>query len=264
MSKWLRFCRGGLILGVACSLAMLAFEGREACAGIVVELSLDGGTTFTDLAPFVTPLATDPGQLNTYGTVDLTGLNTFLGAAGSAYQFTSLGGSSNWAGTPNGGILSLVGGITIPAGVTGSTSLILHETEAGFTSPSGPSGVLVSASTSTFAGAAVGNLHSAQGSFNGVTTPFYDIASSGVLPNQEGKATLAAIPAFVTPYTLDNTISFGLIPSALFNPTDNFGIAAAVTASIPEPASVITMSIGLPLALLGLTRLARRQARAKG
>jgi hypothetical protein len=263
MSKWLRFCRGGLVMVVACSLAMLAFEGREARAGIVVELSLDGGATFNDLAAFTTPLATDPGQLNSYGTVNLDLLNLFIGAAGSAYQFTALGGSSNWAGTPNGGALSLTGGITIPSGATGSTSLILHETEAGFTSPSGPSGLLLSASTATFAGAAVGNLHSAQSSFNGVTTPFYDISSSGVLPNQEGNSSLAAIPAFVTPYTLDNTLSFGLIPSPSFNPTDNFGAAAAVT-TIPEPASVIMMSIGLPLALVGLARLGRRQARAKG
>jgi len=261
MSRWLRFCRGGLVMGVVCSLAMLAFEGREARAGIVITMSINGGAPI-DLAPFVTPLATDPGQLNNYGTVDLTGLNTLLAGAGSAYQFSALGGSSNWAGAPSGGSLALTGGILIPAGVGGSTVLTLTETESGFTSPSGPSGALSSSSTGNFSDAGPGNSHDANSSFNAVTTPTYTVASTKTGTDPETGASSAGIPAFVTPYTLNNFISFHLTPSGSSTPTDSFGVAASVTA-VPEPASVVTMLIGLPLSLVGLARLCRHRARAK-
>ncbi len=57
------------MIGVACGLGLIAFEGREASAGSVLEMSLDGGVTFTNLTAFTTPSAGDPGQLNDYGTV---------------------------------------------------------------------------------------------------------------------------------------------------------------------------------------------------
>jgi hypothetical protein len=261
MSKWLRFCRKRLIMAAACGLGLLACEVREASAGIVIEMSLNGGVTFTDLAAFTTPLLTDPLQLQNYGTVNLDLLNTFLGASGSAYQFTALGGSSNWAGQPDGGALSITGGIEIPAGAAGTNTLLLRETEAGFTSPSGPAGTLLSASTATFSGAEKGNLHTASSSFNLLSTPLYQVLSNGTFPNNQGGNQMAAIPAFVTPYTLDNEIRFGLIGSPKFSPTDNFGLAAAATV-IPEPASVVVMMIGLPVPLVGLAWLRRRRALA--
>jgi len=261
MSKWLRFCRGGLVMAVVCSLAMIALEGREARAGIVITMSINGGAPL-DLIAFTTPLATDPGQLNNYGTVDLTGLNTTLAAAGSAYQFTSLGGSSNWAGSPTGGSLSLTGGIAIPAGVVGTTSLTLTETESGFTSPSGISGTLLSTSQGNYSDAGPGNSHDAQSSFNAINTPLYNVASTQTGPDHEQGQASAGIAAFVTPYTLVNFISFHLTPSSSI-PTDNFNVVAGVTsAAIPEPVSMVTMLIGLPLPLMCLAWVRRHRAAA--
>jgi hypothetical protein len=258
MSKWLRFRRKGLIFGVACGLAMLAFEGGEARAGIDITMSVGGGPP-VDLILFTTPLVTDPGQLNTYGTVDLTLLNTFLTGAGSAYQFTSLGGSSNWAGAPTGGTLSLTGGIVIPAGVVGIPGLTLTETESGFTSPSGITGTLKSTSQGNYSDAGPPNSHDAQSSFNAITTSLYTVASTSTGPDHEQNSASAAIPAFVTPYALNNFISFSLAPSATSSPTDNFNVVAGVTSAIPEPASVVTMMLGMPLSLVCMAWLRRRR-----
>lgn len=261
MSKWLRFCRDGLVMGVACSLAMIALEGREARAGIVITMSIGGGPAI-DLAPFTTPLVTDPGQLNNYGTVDLNGLNTLLAASGSAYQFTAIGGSSNFAGAPSGGNLSLTGGVTIPAGVGGSTVLTLTETESGFTSPSGISGTLASTSQGNYSAAGPGNSHDAQSSFNSVSTSLYTVASTSSGADHEQNQASAAIPAFVTPYSLTNFISFHLTPSSS-NPTDNFNVVAVATSVVPEPVSMVTMLIGLPLPLMCLAWMRRHRALAK-
>jgi hypothetical protein len=60
---------------------------------------------------------------------------------------------------------------------------------------------------------------------------------------------------------LSNTISFSLTPSSVSSPSDVFGVQARVTA-VPEPASLLMMSFGLPLPLLGLAWL-RRHRRAE-
>ncbi len=261
MSKWLRFRRRGLIFGLACGLAMFAFEGGTARAEIIITMSVGGGPAI-NLAAFTTPLVTDPGQLNNYGTVDLTLLNTTLTGLGSEYQFSSLGGSSNWAGSPAGGSLSLTGGINIPVGVVGIPGLTLTETESGFTSPSGTTGTLVSTSQGNYSFAGAGNSHTAQSSFNGVTTSLYTVASmnSGPADHQEGAAS-APISAFVTPYSLNNFISFSLTPSAVAPPTDNFNVVGGVTSAIiPEPASVVMMMLGMPLSLVCVAWLRRRRA----
>jgi len=257
MNKRFRQNRNRLLMGVACGLAMLAFEGRGAHAGIILTMSVDGAAPI-DITPLFTPFATDPTQNNSLGSPNLDAINALL--VGSAYTFTGLGGSSNWAGSPTGGTLSLNGGVQIVAGTTGTTGLTLTETESGFTSPSGTNGTLQSASTSTFTDAGSGNSHDANSSFEAVTTPTYTVASTSTGADQEGNSANASIAAFVTPYTLTNFISFHLTPNPNSTPTDNFGVGATVTATvIPEPASLSMMAIGLPLPLMGLAWLRRRR-----
>ena len=263
MNKLLRFCHRNLMLGVACGLGVVAgaFAAPEANAGITITMTVDGSGPI-DLAAFTTPLATDPGQLNSYGTVDLTGLNTFIAGLGSAYQFSALGGSSNWSGALSGGTLSLTGGIYIPTGVTGNTDLTLTETETGYSIPSGTApGSLTSSSTGNYNDAGPGNSHSANSSFDALTTATYLVASKNTGPDPETGSATMAIP-FSSPYSLSNFISFALTPSTTSQPTDSFGVTAKVTASaVPEPATVITMSVGL-LPLMGIV-LHRRRQRAK-
>jgi hypothetical protein len=261
MSKWLRFCRKGLMIGVACGLGLLAFGGREASAGIVLMMSVNGAAP-VDITPLFTPSTNppDPGQLNSLGSPNLDAINALL--VGSAYTFTGLSGTSNWAGSPSGGSLSLGGTIEILPGHTGSTLLTLTETESGFTSPSGPSGTLMSSSSATFTNAPPPNSHDANSSFNAITTPTYAVTSTGAAANSPGAMVTTPIPAFVTPYTLTNFISFHLTPSANSTPTDVFGVGASVTA-IPEPVSMVMMMIGLPVPLMGIAWLRRHRAGAK-
>jgi hypothetical protein len=259
MNKRFRLNRNRLLMGLACGLAMLAFEGRGAHAGIMLTMSVNGGAQI-DITALFTPFATDPTQQNSLGSPNLDAINALL--VGSAYTFTGLGGSSNWSGSPSGGTLSLNGGVQIVAGTTGTTGLTLTETESGFTSPSGTTGTLQSASTSTFTDAGPGNSHDANSLFNTVTTPTYTVASTTTGADSVRNSANAAIAAFVTPYTLTNFISFHLTPNPNSTPTDNFGVGATVTASgaiIPEPASLAMMSIGLPLPLMGLAWLRRRR-----
>ena len=100
-----------------------------------------------------------------------------------------------------------------------------------------------------------GNSHSADSSFNTTTTTtHYVVASTIIGPDHEGGGASAPIPSFAMPYTLTNFISFSLkTPGA----DDSFGVTAKATA-IPEPASVVTILIGLPLPLVGLAWLRRR------
>jgi hypothetical protein len=257
MNILLRFCHRNLMIGVACGLGVVAFAfaGREARAEIVITMSV-GGMPPIDLIAFTTPLATDPGQLNNYGTVDLTLLNTALTGLGSPYQFTALGGSSNFAGSPSGGTLSLTGGIDIPAGVAGIPGLTLTETETGFSIPSATApGLLASSSTGNYNDAGSGNSHSANSSFDAMTTPTYSVSSTSTGPDpQTGAASMGV--SFSAPYSLSNFISFSLTPSTTSTPTDSFGVTAKVTA-VPEPASAIMMLTGL-LPALGFVALCRR------
>ena len=254
MTKAASFSRWGLLMGVACGLAMLPVANRAARAETISISIVANGSTIN-----VDTLATGGSSTN-YGTVDIVTLNTILAGDGSAYQFSALGGSSNSSGASTGGILSLTGGISIPAGITGSTSLTITETESGFTTPSGPSGTLTSSSSATFNDANTSNSHLADSSFNAITTPAYTVASTSImgLPNSPGNGASASIPSFATPYTLTNFISFSLTPSSSLSPTDGFSVSAKATA-IPEPASVVTMLIGLPLPLVGLAWLRRRR-----
>jgi hypothetical protein len=228
--------------------------GRESRAEMITITVVANGVTIP-----VDPLIISGATSQDYGTVDLTTLNALLSGAGSAYQFSALGGNSNWSGDPSGGTLNLSGGIFIPAGGSGSTSLTITESEDGFISPSGATGTLTSSSTGNYNDAGPGNSHDANSSWNKITTPTYTVASLTGGTDPEKGSSSAAIPAFVDPYKLTNFISFSLVPTANTQPTDDFGVNAKVVASgtIPEPPSVVMMTLGMPL-LLCVAWLLRR------
>jgi hypothetical protein len=251
MRKVASFCRWSLFMGVACGLAMLPVGNRVARAESISILILANGT------PINVDAITTGGTSTDYGTVDTVTLNTLLVSAGSAYQFSALGGSSNWSGASSGGILTLSGGIFLPAGATGSTSLSVTETENGFNTPTGPKGTLFSASTANFDDAGPGNFQTVFSKFNAIRTSTYLVASTALGPDAEGASASRAIPSFATPYTLVNSISFSL---SLSSPeaSNEFGVTSKAVV-VPEPASVVTMLIGLPLPLVGLTWLRRRR-----
>ncbi len=246
-----------ILTGLACSLALLGSTDQAARAETIsISITLGNG----DVIP-VDALILGGATPTFYGNVDIATLNSFLSADGSAYQFSALGGSSNYSGASSGGTLTLTGGISIPAGMTGNTGLTITETESGFITPSGPSGTLASSSTGNFNDAGTGNYHTAFSSFNALPpTPTYTVASTKPGPDFEGGGSSTTITSFSTPYTLTNSISFNLVPSSS-TPTDGFSVTVKATA-VPEPASLVTMAIGLPLPLLGLAWLRRRRNRS--
>jgi hypothetical protein len=252
--------RACLLVGVACGLGMTVLGGGESRAESITMTIVANGVTIP-----VDPLILSGADSQNYGTVDLTTLNSLLIGAGSAYQFSALGGSSNWSGAPDGGVLNLSGGIFIPKGATGSTDLTITESEDGFISPSGSTGSLASTSTGNFGGASPGDSHDASSSYTGmgpVTAGPYTLTTATGNGGENGAAA-AGIPTFVTPYSLQNFISFHLTPSGITTPTDGFSVNAIVTANpaVPEPTSIITMALGLPLPLvLYLAWLRRRHA----
>jgi hypothetical protein len=228
-------------------------------------MSIDlGGGPFS-IDPFV--LAPGPG-LNDYGVVDLISLNATLAALGSAYQFDSLGGSSNNPGLPfgagNQGFLKVNGGIKIVPGVGGgNTFLQLIETQDGFTDPTGVSGTLVSSSTGNFLNQAAGAGHEASSAFNATTTPTYSVLSSGTGANPQTGMEDVGVAPVSTLYTLTNVITFGLTPNGTTVVSDGFSVQATISA-VPEPATWVTMltAFPLPVILMGLMRRSRVRAHA--
>jgi len=243
----------GKFLVFALSAVFGLFAGEVQAETITFTIIIPGHTL--DLTAITTPSSTNPSQ---GATVDTAALNALLTADGSAYQFNSLGGGSNFPGSSTSGSLTLGGSVFTMA--TGSTSLQIIETEGGFTAPTGPTGSLSSSTSGTFT-QAVGGSSTAHSMFNSTaTSPLTLTATTDNQSLQNGNST--GLAPVSTLYTLTNTISFALPLAAGTNvPTDSFGVGAVVTSVIPEPGSIILMLTGMPLPLvvMGLFRRRRRQ-----
>jgi hypothetical protein len=246
--------------------AVIGLVGSVARAeSITMTISGPGGSILVDT--FITGGA----DSQHYGNVLLNGagsLNAALAAAGYAYTFTALGGGSNWFGTTAQGNMTLSGGIQIAAGTGGFTTLTITETEDGFTLPTGPAGVLKSASTATFTNQVAGAGHTAESQFTGGPPPGtvsagpYDVlataAGGAPGPDHEGNGASAALAPVATPYTLTNIITFTLTPSGTLDVSDSFGLTATVQ-TVPEPASIVMFLMGMPLPLVVVGLLRRRR-----
>jgi len=218
-------------------------------------ISLGGGATF-----LVDAVATATATTYTVDAPGLAAVNGFLTANGSEYQFVSLGGSSNFPGNAMQGNLVATGEIHSAVGGGPDTVLKLTETEADFTSPTGPSGTLKSSSTGNFTNQPAGGGHTASSAFNATSTPTYSVLSSMLAPNGEAGAGSVGIAPVSTLYMLTNIATFGLSPAGPINDiVDSFGVTATITASVPEPASLVTMLMGIPLPLVVLGLLRRRR-----
>jgi hypothetical protein len=236
------------------------FAGQAQAEVITITITTGSSTIVT--TPFELP-----GASSSSVGIDVSALNPLLTAAGSAYQFSSLGATSDFPGQTGdvGGALSLNGQIFIPAGTTsGDTALSITATEGGFTAPTGPTGTLVSSTSGTFT-QANGGSSTAFSMFNSTSTSPVTLTAVGPNSSLNGTASIGVAPVS-TGYTLTNQISFALpLPGSgsVAQPTDSFGVAATITATnvIPEPGSIVMMLTGLPLPLvvMGLFRRHRRQ-----
>ncbi|QEH34584.1 hypothetical protein OJF2_31250 [Aquisphaera giovannonii] len=252
MGRVFAFSRRSFVAAMACGVALLASGWREAAAGPITFTITTSSVTDLDISAFVT-VSPDLTQ----ATVDTTGLNGLLGTLGSAYQFTNLGGNSNYTGTAVAGTLNMSGLVTSLG--TGDTTLIITETQDGFGAPTGPSGELNTTVTGNFNLAGAGNSQSVNSMYGGgtsVTAGPADFSSTKTTPDSFNQAIGATIASFTTPYSLTNTISF-TIPTA--GATDTFTVNTQVTTvAVPEPVGVVSLSVGLPLALLAAAWKRRR------
>jgi len=245
------------------SLALSALVGLTATGGaraetISMTISLGGGATF-----LVDAVATATATTYSVDAPGLAAINSFLTTNGSEYQFVGLGGSSNFPGNSVQGNLVVTGEIHSAVGGGADTVLKLTETEADFTSPTGPTGTLMSSSTGNFTNQPAGGGHTASSAFNATSTPTYSVLSTGLAVNpgvNGGPVSTGIGPPVPTLYTLTNVITFGLTPSSGSDVTDSFGVTATITAaSVPEPAALVTMLMGIPLPLVVLGLLRRRR-----
>jgi hypothetical protein len=206
-----------------------------------------------------------------------------LAAAGSEYQFgtaagntTTLGGSSNF-GLPSSatqGFLSVTGELhSLGTGTGADKVLTLTETESAWTSPTGTSGTLKSSESGNFTNQTAGGGTESYSMFNATKTPSYTDLSTGTSPNpgvNTGPTSVGVAPVS-TMFTLANVVTWGITSPGLDKPgpggdiTNGFSQSATiVAATIPEPASLVTMLTGIPLPLAVLGLLRRRRAAAQG
>lgn len=226
---------------VLCALAaFLALAASQARAESIDIMMTVNGTTF-DLAPFIT----GGSSPTNYGSVDTTSLNAFISGLGSGYQFSNIGGGSNFPGDGTvGAQLSLSGEILLAAGAVPGT-LSISETEGGFSLPSASPDTLTSSSTGNWLGAAAGGSHTALSSLGSSDTPPITLtAPAGGQGPTGGSSSLSPV-SLTVPFTLDNAVSFAINTPGAGQASDSFGIGVKVVPVVPEPASAILMSFGL-------------------
>jgi len=249
-------------------IAVIGLSANQARAGDLMLVVHVGASTLTidsTGGPF-----TLPGSDEQHLLVDTAALNAALIGLGSQITFASLGAGSNWTGSsgPAGATLSQTDQAQILTSTPGGiTTVTVDAFLDGYTSPSGTTGTLQHSGTANFTNAATGDSSSSWSNYNGtVTTPLpappgQVFTSTGLNLNSHSGDVSTGIPAFVTPFSLFNTVTISLTPNAAATVEDLATISTKVNASaIPEPTSIVVMltSMPLPLIVLGMLRRRRR------
>ena len=232
-----------LFLGLALS-ALVGLMGNPAQAGsISLSVDLNGVVIFT---------ATSSAPDQSVSAV-LTAVNTALGSHGSAYRFTGLSAQSNYTGSSFGSLQTTFQLNTSGAGTTAAV-LSIDTTQSGFLSPVGPGGTLVSTAGGSF-NSATGSL-SYTSDFQGANSPTLVFPVSGT-NSYSGTTGLLPIGTIPSGYELSNhfLISLTKSPSAFLGGTGG----VVVTNTIPEPSSIVTLMMGMPLPLGLVFGLIRRR-----
>jgi len=253
MAQWRRLC---FILALS---AFIGLKATEARAGVIMMLiDLGGGPISID--GFATTQTA-----NVYS-IDVVGLNGALAAAGSAYQFASLGGDSNQGLASNAteADLNVHGGIFHQDGVGGANFFLrLFEVQDGWASPTGPAGTLASSSTGNFNNQTPGGGHEASSQYNPPGGPIagpYSVLSTTTDPNPQGGTASVGVAPVTALFTLQNVLTFALTPNGVQTVSDGFSLEAKLTAqNIPEldpgsMASALSLLVGSMLTLAGRRR----------
>jgi len=253
------------------AFAVSAFVGlmaAQAQAETITMTIVANGTTIVISGPPGTPAALVTSSSSDSLQINIANLNTALAGAGSHYQFSELGVTSNWPGQtgPTGAFLTTGGTIFLAAGATpDATPLTIRVTEDGFQAPVGSNGILTVTANANFAGAPAGSTQTSAGSYNAVTLnsplPTGTLISTGVTTNNPRAMETTSIGSTTTGFSLDNNLAFNLLANPTSVSKDTFGVTAQVNASaVPEPASVVLMLTSLPLPLVVVGWMRRRRA----
>jgi hypothetical protein len=252
--------RGGFFtLGLAVMIGM-ASEARAATLVLSIEV---GGTTIYSVPGNATKVTANVGNVQT----------ALDGAGLSAYSFTNLGATSNNPGTSGevGGYILTSGTLDVGTGLGAGTVLTIVVTEGGFTAPaSGLHPSLFATATANYAGTTTASTQTDVGSFSDSTTPTPVTASTPTITQTSNATQMdghqqtvsTSVPSYVTPYTLTNTLTVGLVQSSSGGGSDGLTGKTSLISAIPEPGSLVLMltSLPLPLVMLGLRRRRRRAA----
>jgi hypothetical protein len=261
MSKWLRFSSTGLMIGVLCGLGMIACVRGEARAGTLQITISEGATSYNimDEGPLDTLVAPPPDNIN-----KIQALAAAL--IFPDYKVVNLGASTNNPGVSD---VSIGANLTVNGEVQRITSgaapnLVISVTDTDYSQPGAPR-FLQSSMSTTFTGAPTGDTRTFTSWYNPTNAPYatdvvqgppvpLSYSSTGLTLNSHGD-TAAVVPVpFAALYGLTNTTTINL--SA--NGADiGFSGSTSIT-SIPEPASMSLLALGLPLMVYNLMR--RRRA----
>lgn len=244
--------------------AMLGLSGREANAGTLT-ITIDfAGLTSPITVAVGTPTAQSGSSENLLQAATSV-VNGDIAHAGAAFQFSSLGATSNSPGsgdatvTVNGELKNITGtGLSNPGPITITATL------SGFSSPTG-TGTLTSSSSGTFTSTSTSTTEKNSSSLGSASTST-TYTSMGTNSFSNGLGTSVAVTSPVaTGYSISDTSVINLINpgSATAAPFADatFSVTGTFT-TVPEPASLVMMLTGMPLPLVIMGILRRRRAAA--
>jgi hypothetical protein len=252
-------------MGVACGLALIAFPRGETRAGIL-QITISEGATSYDIL--------DEGPLDTLVAPPPSNINKIQALAAALvfpdYKIVGLNASTN-----NPGVAVIATGANLIVGgevqkLTGGAAppLIITVTDTDYSLP-GPPRFMQSISSTQFTGAPAGDTKTFQSWYNPTNAPPPPPAMQ--IPQSALPFSYSSTGTGVNGLTTTSA-KLGVPFAALYGLTNQtvitmtgaggdlvFGGSTVIT-SVPEPASVVMLGMGLPVTLLIL--LKRRKGRA--
>jgi hypothetical protein len=265
MSKVIGLCRRRLILGVACGLAMIALAGQSARAGNVTIIVNEAGTAGPVMI-FLGSGLEGAGATSNNVTADVAAVNAALDAAGYDFHFNALGAIANSPAAGIAATLLLTGQVFRMTGGSDKT-ITIDATQNDYTSLNVQGGIMTNFSTANFfpngGVSQVGTSYFASSNVQDDTTGPSSTVPTFTPPGNHGSGPPVNVPKTAV-FSLTNRLVITLTgdtSGGLNPPTDQFTHSTTVTA-VPEPTSAAMLSMGMPVAFMGLMWLRRRRATA--
>jgi hypothetical protein len=256
--------------------AWIGLAVGEAKAGYIITMSITDDTTSTttvfNVAKGSANDVTSPTITNAANIITVGGA---FDSSATGLNLTGVNSNTNNPGTTN-ATISLGGTASVVSGVATSDdtyTVLITVSQTSFTSPTGAHGTLSDSTSSTISATtgAAGDMQKIQSWYNplntnaavgsstpGVSYALPATASSMSLGSPTESTSVSVAP---TPYALIERITIVITGNSSDpNAKDVFGGTTTLTASaIPEPASIVMMLTGMPLAIVGMV-LRRRRA----